>query len=408
MDDQERPSKMRKLSHDGNVEEPQDQIMGENLPDAGNGSKLDEITEPVAEIKTQTGNQNSETSKLSEENDELRESLPAPGETAPMVLTETQTPGDPPLSKSQQKKLRRKAEWESKRGERKAIRKEKNDAKKERKREAYQKELAENGGVPKPKVKQAPPKKTVQLPVTLLIDCDFDDLMRDNERVSLAGQITRCYSDNRNALFHAHMAVCSFGGKLRERFDNVLVQHKQWTRVHWLDEDFVAAAEKAKEWMADEEIGGKIAGAFAKSDTVLDAEALEKLKAEGEVVYLSAEADETLTELKPYSTYIIGGLVDKNREKGICHKRATEKGVRTAKLPIGDFLEMSSRKVLTTNHVNEIMIKWLECGDWGESFIKVIPKRKGGKLKGADQASEDDDDNGDAQVEAKVNADEDS
>jgi tRNA (guanine9-N1)-methyltransferase len=28
------------------------------------------------------------------------------------------------------------------------------------------------------------------------------------------------------------------------------------------------------------------------------------------------------------------------------------------------------------------MLKWLECRDWGEAFMKVIPQRKGGTLKG--------------------------
>lgn len=61
-----------------------------------------------------------------------------------------------------------------------------------------------------------------------------------------------------------------------------------------------------------------------------------------------------------------------------------EKGIWIVKLFIGDFLEMSSCKVFMMNYVNEIMIKWLECGDWGEFFIKVIFKRKGGKFKGVD------------------------
>jgi len=47
---------------------------------------------------------------------------------------------------------------------------------------------------------------------------------------------------------------------------------------------------------------------------------------------------------------------------------------------------MNSRSVLATNHVSEIMLKWLELGDWGEAFIQVIPKRKGGKLRGAGSA----------------------
>jgi len=289
------------------------------------------------------------------------------------------------MSKNQQKKLRKKQEWESKREERKVFKKEKTVAKRERKRAAREHEAAAKGeDVDKPPEKsRAPPtRRAVTLPITILIDCDFDDLMRDNERISLAAQVTRSYSDNKNSLYRAHLAVCSFGGKLRERFDNILSHYKAWRGVRFLDGDFVDAAEMAKGWMTDEQSGGKFAGVFS-GHADADEAAKSKLKAEGEVVYLSSESNETLTELKPYSTYIIGGLVDKNREKGICYKRATRRGIRTAKLPIVEFLEMQSRKVLATNHVNEIMLKWLECGDWGQAFLEVIPKRKGGKLKGS-------------------------
>ena len=49
---------------------------------------------------------------------------------------------------------------------------------------------------------------------------------------------------------------------------------------------------------------------------------------------------------------------------------------------------MNSRSVLAVNHVVEIMLRWLECGDWGEAFEKVIPKRKGGVLRSKIKAKE--------------------
>ncbi|EME39738.1 hypothetical protein DOTSEDRAFT_158271, partial [Dothistroma septosporum NZE10] len=221
--------------------------------------------------------------------------------------------------------------------------------------------------------------------------------MHDGERISLASQITRCYSDNKNSTKRAHITIASFQGELRKRFDTVLERnYDSWRGVRVFDEDFLETAEKAKEWMAADE-GGAMTGSFSKYAD-LAGEELQKLKDEGEVVYLSSEADEDLIELKPFSTYIIGGLVDKNREKGICHRRATKAGVRTAKLPIGEYMELQSRKVLATNHVNEIMVKWLECGDWGEAFMKAIPKRKGGRLRGE---KDEDEQNGGAASQAE-------
>ena len=66
--------------------------------------------------------------------------------------------------------------------------------------------------------------------------------------------------------------------------------------------------------------------------------------------------------------------------------------MKTAKLPIGDYMKMTSRFVLATNHVAEIMLRWLEVGEWGKAFLEVIPKRKGGILKG--KAEEEDEQSG--------------
>ncbi|KXS97102.1 hypothetical protein AC579_1066 [Pseudocercospora musae] len=391
MESEERPRKMRKLSPDVSQDVIKAKANGDQgagisdiivTGDVTNGAKTEPngTSSPVKdEVQgVATSGNIPERVNGSIEDGELN-SLPIPSEVIPPDAGEVDD-REVPLSKSQQKKLRKKAEWEARREDRKIIRKEKIQAKRERKREAKEQALAEGRPIQSPK--QQTHQRAVQLPVTFLIDCDFDDLMRDGERISLASQVTRCYSDNKHAPYRAHLTICSFTGKLRERFDTVLTQnYKGWKGVRTFEAKFSEVAEKAKEWMAAGDQGDKMAGVFEKYADI-DDEAKQKLKDQGEVVYLSSEADEDLMELKPYSTYIIGGLVDKNREKGICYKRARKAGIRTAKLPIGEFMEMQSRKVLATNHVNEIMIRWLECGDWGEAFVKVIPKRKGGKLKG--------------------------
>lgn len=292
--------------------------------------------------------------------------------------------GGSQLSKNQQKKLKRKQQWEEGRERRKKIRKEKTKQKKARKREA----LEQNGADPSAiRALLAPPSKRnhrpIQAPITFLLDCQFDDLMTENERVSLSGQLTRSYSDNRKATYKAHMAVSSFGGHLKERFEGIMARtHEGWQGVQFFDDDFVAVAEKASRWMRDEETGGKLVGALAGTESE---------PTEGETVYLTSDSPDTLHRLSPYSTYVIGALVDKNRHKGICYKKAMDRGMRTAKLPIGEFMKMSSRFVLTTNQVVEIMLQWIELGDWGEAFLKVIPKRKGGVLK---EATEDIDGSG--------------
>ncbi|KAL4901382.1 hypothetical protein BDW74DRAFT_170287 [Aspergillus multicolor] len=281
------------------------------------------------------------------------------------------------ISKRQLRRQAQKEQWEAGREERKVIRKQKTAARKERRRELYE-ELKQQGREEEidklfPMTTRTRNRKSTRLPLTLIIDCGFDDLMQERERVSLAQQLTRSYSENNKSPFNGHMILSSFNKKLKERFETVLHNtHKGWKGISFTEEDWFHAAKEASEVMQGPN-GGQLVGPFEdKADAKPE---------DGEIVYLSSDSSETLTELKPYSTYIIGGLVDKNRYKGICHKRATELGIRTAKLPIGEYIQMNSRPVLATNHVVELMVRWLQLRDWGEAFMQTLPPRKGGALK---------------------------
>ncbi|KAK3941309.1 guanine-1-methyltransferase-domain-containing protein [Diplogelasinospora grovesii] len=295
-----------------------------------------------------------------------------------------------PLTKNQLKRLRRQQAYAQFKEDRKARRKEKRHDKQARKR--AEKEAAVAAGLDPSQVRpKAEPWKPNPVPVAFIIDCDFESYMREPEIVSLSSQVTRSYSENRKSKNQAHLFVSGWKGKLKERFETVLKNtHEKWKNVHILEGDFVEAARQAGEVMKSP-AGGEMIEVLKpqeiqKEETESgDGKPQPEPEEEGvdrSVVYLTSESPYTLERLEANTSYVIGGIVDRNREKGLCYKRAREHKVRTAKLPIGEYMAMQSRYVLTTNQVVEIMAKWLDCGDWGEAFMSVIPKRKGGTLKG--------------------------
>jgi tRNA (guanine9-N1)-methyltransferase len=447
----ERPAKLRKLSHEAVASVTHQSGKG----DADASQEFRDSETPEFVVDEAAGSDDESSGRGAEI------STTADKDGSPKPEAEQATNGSTkPMSKNRLKKLRKRQEWEAGREDRKAKRKEKAKEKKVRKRAAW--EEAKASGQVEIKGQPRRPPEPVRLPITFIIDCAFDDLMAEKERISLGSQLTRSYSDNSRAPYQAHLVVSSWGGQLKQRFDTVLNGHyHKWKGISFTDEDFVAAAQKATVAMSEPK-SNKLEGVFAKyadpsipkagkrrqpaeevgkelsgETESIDQPPFEPLASptnneqqqpattatttqsrthpplpDPETIYLTSDSPYTLTELTPHSTYIIGGLVDKNRHKGICYKMAQERGLRTAKLPISEFMEMQSRSVLATNHVNEIMLRWLECGDWGEAFVKVIPKRKGGKLRGAGADGEvrgdgeggdgddDDDDHDDGKADA--------
>ncbi|XP_072943954.1 tRNA methyltransferase 10 homolog A isoform X2 [Epargyreus clarus] len=65
---------------------------------------------------------------------------------------------------------------------------------------------------------------------------------------------------------------------------------------------------------------------------------------------------------------------------GLCLKVAEEQGIRHAQLPLGKYINMKTRKVLTIDHVFEIVLRVAEKMPWQEVLMKVLPERKGAKV----------------------------
>ncbi|RYP47457.1 hypothetical protein DL768_006482 [Monosporascus sp. mg162] len=319
--------------------------------------------------------------------------------------TMTETPAA--LSKNQQKKLKRQKRWEEKKLHMKEKRKEKRHDRKERKKLEREAEIAAAAEGREPALGQPPkrdPGKRAQVPVSVIIDCQFEKYMMEKELVSLCSQVTRCYSENKNSQFPVHLFVSSYSGAMKTRYETALAnQHQNWKGIHFREGDFMEVAKEAKELMASPR-GGKTIELLErgrdaslsfvvpvqdgkrpkKSTPVVETEAED---VDRSVVYLTADSPYTLNCLEPNTCYVIGGIIDKNREKGLCYKIARERNVRTAKLPIGEFMVMQSRHILATNHVMDIILKYLELGNWADAFMRVIPTRKGGKLKEDDDAT---------------------
>lgn len=171
------------------------------------------------------------------------------------------------------------------------------------------------------------------------IDLTFDDLMTDRDIHKLLKQIQRTYSINRRADRPIQLYLTSFGGRSKTILDEIHCKYTSWD-VHIKEESY-----------------GDV---FSQED----------------VVYLTSDSPNVLSEVDESKAYIIGGLVDHNHHKGLCFRLAVERGIAHARLPISECLKLKSRTVITVNHVFEIMLLYSQTKDWKESLVQVLPARK--------------------------------
>ncbi|KAG4068308.1 hypothetical protein HA402_007828 [Bradysia odoriphaga] len=90
-----------------------------------------------------------------------------------------------------------------------------------------------------------------------------------------------------------------------------------------------------------------------------------------QIVYLTSDSDNVLTKLDSNHVYIIGGLFDHNHHKGISLRRAQERGLRTARLPLNEEI------IYARNSFS--VLKVSQGQSWQDALIEVLPSRKGAK-----------------------------
>ena len=261
------------------------------------------------------------------------------------------------MSKNQWKKIWKRKQWDLNKEEYRQKRKVKKQRVKENRQRLIQSYIERGEEIPSEYIRE--PKvnvNQVDSGMELIIDCSFDDLMNDREIVSLSTQLTRAYATNKRANKYSEIKVIGFNKRLKERFENGLSNsnHKNWNHFNFIEEP---------------------AEGDVKEDLMTSDEYLKQLDPK-KTVYLTADTEEELETLEPGMTYIIGGIVDKNRYKDLCLNRANKFGIPTKKLPIDKYIKLNGRQVLTTAHVVQLMLSYMDTKDWAKSMESVLPQRK--------------------------------
>ena len=187
--------------------------------------------------------------------------------------------------------------------------------------------------------------------------------MKFKEQNSLASQLRYCYAQNKRSENPVFMSVAGMS-----ETGNTFSQLKKVNGFpeQWLSRAFSHSSEPLE----------KMHGVAVASDDD-DGEKKTQTIDTSKIVYLTSDSDNILEHLDDSKVYVIGGIVDRNRLKGTTMKKAQELGIATAKLPIEQYLKLVATKVLTVNHVFEILLKYRTHGnDWKKAMLDVLPARK--------------------------------
>ncbi|CAO1624481.1 unnamed protein product [Sympodiomycopsis kandeliae] len=315
-----------------------------------------------------------------------------------------------PLSKNALKKKLKREAWEAGKADRRILSRERRKRQRENQR-AKKKELIESG--------EAGPSKRIKkciFDAHVVIDCGFDEGMSEKETHSMAQQLSFCYASNKRASNPFRSLIFS-GPSARSEILSVPENDDE--------EDVKREANPSSSLegytkLLEESSQTGVAIPFSASRTgkqmakmgdsqylrwknvsVVEQGGLEALLSDessrtppidlSSCIYLTADTEETIESLEEGKTYIIGGIVDRNRYKNLCLQRAQRLGMKVAKLPInpenlGGKI-MNSRKVLTVNQVFDILLGWTnqlhpqnrvegQDPNWREALMKGLPGRK--------------------------------
>jgi tRNA (guanine9-N1)-methyltransferase len=106
----------------------------------------------------------------------------------------------------------------------------------------------------------------------------------------MSSQLTRCHAENKRSMKPVEIFLSSLNGRLGHKMDSEMKGvHRRWKRVNISSEPFETALK---------DVGPE------------------------NLIYLTADSENTIHSLEINKVYIIGGIVDKNRHKVVLYLKS--------------------------------------------------------------------------------------
>ncbi|KAK2515910.1 tRNA methyltransferase 10 homolog B isoform X1 [Columba livia] len=112
------------------------------------------------------------------------------------------------------------------------------------------------------------------------------------------------------------------------------------------------------------------------------------------IVYLTPDSENVLEDIDPNKVYVLGGLVDESIHKKLTLRRAEEQSLRTARLPIREYMVKAANsknyhsETLAINQVFDVLLTYRETRSWPVALKAGVSSGKGYVLPDAVKEAE--------------------
>lgn len=283
-------------------------------------------------------------------------------------MDNSDTPNTRTQSKRGLKRERRREEWQRRKKEKQDLRAEACQAEsEERKNHGPSKRTLAKLAIRAQAIQKLHTTDPTRI-VHVAFDLGFESTMTPGELNSMVRQVRTCCHENALKGEHNPFAIhlLRFGGVTEEKFREIPDFESWCVRLHDRGtEVFTNTADS---------LSSKLANVIVQPDPVNESKA-HRLSSELTTIYLSPDASEVLQSVEPGHVYVIGGIVDRNREKKMSKNAAVSTGIRSARLPIKEEVGNVTVDILSLVAVFNILTSVSNGTEWAIALREHLPKR---------------------------------